>query len=50
MTDLISASAMIMMSGGEKPNIKPLSVSQNGSYEVPDGVDGYNPVNDVSIG
>ena len=37
--------AMIMMSGGKKPNIKPLSVSKNGSYEVPDGVDGYNPVN-----
>ena len=37
--------AMIMMSGGKKPNIKPLSVTANGSYESPEGVDGYNPVN-----
>ena len=36
--------AMIMMSGGSKV-IKPLSVTQNGSYEAPEVVDGYNPVN-----
>lgn len=36
--------AMIMMSGGGA-NIQPLSVTANGSYEAPKGVDGYNPVN-----
>lgn len=36
--------AMIMMSGGGV-NIQPLSVTENGSYEAPEGVDGYNPVN-----
>ena len=30
--------------GGTKV-IKPLSVTKNGSYEAPEGVDGYNPVN-----
>ena len=37
--------AMIMMSGGKKPNIKPLSVTQNGPYNAADyGVDGFDPV------
>lgn len=37
--------AMIMMSGGKKPNIKPLSVTQNGSYNAADyGADGFDPV------
>ena len=37
--------AMIMMSGGKKPNIKPLSVSQNGPYNAADyGADGFDPV------
>ena len=37
--------AMIMMSGGKKPNIKPLLVSQNGSYNAADyGADGFDPV------
>lgn len=35
--------AMIMMSGGN-PVIQPLTVTKNGQYEAPDGVDGYNPV------
>lgn len=39
--------AMIMMSGGSA-NIQPLTVTQNGSYEAPEGVDGYNPV-DVKV-
>lgn len=39
-----SEAAMIMMSGGSKV-IQPLSVTENGEYEVPKGVDGYNPVN-----
>lgn len=42
--DIFEASAMIMMSGGNKV-IQPLNVTENGSYEVPEGVDGYNPVN-----
>ena len=36
--------AMIMMSGGEKV-IQRLEVTNNGLYEVPEGVDGFNPVN-----
>lgn len=36
--------AMIMMSGGGA-NIQPLTVTANGLYEAPKGVDGYNPVN-----
>ena len=37
--------AMIMMPGGKKPNIKPLSVTQNGSYNAADyGADGFDPV------
>ena len=40
-----SEAAMIMMSGGKKPNIKPLSVTQNGPYNAADyGVDGFDPV------
>ena len=35
--------AMIMMSGGGA-NIQPLTVTQNGRYNAPAGVDGYNPV------
>ena len=33
-----------MMSGGKKPVIRSLSVTANGTYTVPEGVDGYNPV------
>ena len=39
--------AMIMMSGGGA-NIQPLTVTQNGRYDAPAGVDGYNPV-DVNV-
>ena len=35
--------AMIMMSGGGT-NIQPLTVTQNGQYNAPEGVSGYNPV------
>lgn len=35
--------AMIMMSDG-KANIKSLTITQNGQYNAPAGVDGYNPV------
>lgn len=28
----------------EPPNIQPLNISANGTYTVPDGVDGYNPI------
>ena len=35
--------AMIMMSGGSGV-IQPLSVTQNGRYDAPAGVDGFNPV------
>ena len=35
--------AMIMMSGGGV-NIQPLTITQNGEYTAPAGVDGYNPI------
>ena len=38
-----SEAAMIMMSGGSGV-IQSLSVTQNGPYEAPKGVDGFNPV------
>lgn len=34
----------IMMSGCGDPVIQPLSVTENGTYTVPEGVDGYSPV------
>lgn len=40
--------AMIMMSGGKSAVIKPLTVTENGKYEAPDGVDGFNPI-DVKV-
>ncbi len=30
--------------GATKPIIEPLTVSENGTYEAPDGIDGYSPV------
>lgn len=39
--------AMVMMSGGSGV-IQPLSVTQNGKYDAPAGVDGFNPV-DVNV-
>ena len=38
-----SEAAMIMMSGGD-PVIQPLTITENGQYEAPEGVDGFNPV------
>ena len=38
-----SEAAMIMMLGGGA-NIQPLTVTQNGQYNAPEGVSGYNPV------
>ena len=35
--------AMIMISGGD-PVIQPLTVTENGKYEAPKGVTGFNPV------
>lgn len=29
---------------GQNPVIEPLNVTENGTYEVPEGVDGFNPV------
>ena len=39
-----SEAAMVMMSGGGTAVIQSLSVTQNGLYEAPKGVDGFNPV------
>ena len=45
MMDLFAASAAIMMSGGGKSAvIQPLTITSNGTYTAPDGVDGYSPV------
>lgn len=40
--------ARIMIGSTQEPVIQSLSVSENGTYTVPEGVDGYNPVN-VSV-
>lgn len=36
--------ARIMMSGSRAPVIKPLTVTENGLYTAPNGIDGYDPV------
>ena len=43
-----SEAAMIMMSGGSPAVIQPITITENGKYEAPEGTDGYNPVN-VSV-
>jgi hypothetical protein len=34
----------VQQDGGSDPVLQPLTVTENGTYEAPDGVDGYNPV------
>ena len=38
--------AWIMMSGGKKPVLQSIAITQYGDYEIkaPEGVDGYNPI------
>lgn len=36
--------ARIMMSGGSPAVIQPITITENGKYEAPEGTDGYNPV------
>ena len=38
------AAAITAISGGGEPTIEALSVTSNGTYTAPDGVDGYSPV------
>ena len=38
------AAAITAISGGAEPVIEALSVTSNGTYTAPDGVDGYSPV------
>ena len=38
------AAAITAISGGSEPVIEALSVTSNGTYTAPDGVDGYSPV------
>ena len=40
--------AMIMMSGGSPPVINPITITENGHYEAPEGIAGYNPI-DVKV-
>ena len=43
-----SEAAMIMMSGSSSPVINPITITENGHYEAPVGIDGYNPI-DVNV-
>lgn len=43
-----SEAAMIMMSGSSPPVINPITITENGHYEAPVGIDGYNPI-DVNV-
>ena len=38
------AAAITAISGGGEPTIEALSITANGTYTAPDGVDGYSPV------
>ena len=38
------AAAITAISGGVEPTIEALSITANGTYTAPDGVDGYSPV------
>ena len=38
------AAAITAISGGGEPTIEALSITSNGTYTAPDGVDGYSPV------
>ena len=38
------AAAITAISGGGEPTIEALSITTNGTYTAPDGVDGYSPV------
>ena len=38
------AAAITAISGGAEPTIEALSITANGTYTAPDGVDGYSPV------
>lgn len=40
-----SEAARLMIGSSKDPVIQPLSVTKNGIYAVPEGVDGYSPVN-----
>ena len=48
MMDLFAASADIMMNGGGSAVIKPITITENGSYTASEGVDGFNPI-DVKV-
>lgn len=44
LSGLIAKALTYGVNGGKGANIQPLSVTQNGPYEAPKGVDGFNPV------
>lgn len=40
--------AAIMLGGGSSPVIQSITITENGHYEAPEGIDGYNPI-DVNV-
>ena len=44
LTSTIDGEGSAVIRLGQNPVIEPLSVTENGTYEAPDGVDGFNPV------
>lgn len=43
-SEMAAAITNLPASGGSEPVIRPLNVTENGEYTVPEGVDGYNPI------
>ena len=44
LTSTIDGEGNAVIRLGQNPVIEPLNVTENGTYSVPDGVDGFNPV------
>lgn len=44
LTSTIDGEGSAVIRLGQNPVIEPLNVTENGTYEAPDGVDGFNPV------
>ena len=42
------AGYLLGLGQGSPPVIKPITITKNGHYEAPEGIDGYNPI-DVNV-